>query len=84
MNTRPRNTYTPGEPLPAPLHAIGRPVTIFAGGGQIIRAGVVVRVLADPDGGLLYDLQSVAGGLFTEYRLGDLMNPQPGTFTFAS
>lgn len=81
MNRRPRNTYTPGEPLPEALTAIGRPVTIFAGAG-IIRAGIITRVLTDPDGGLVYDLQSLAGGIFTDYRLGDLMNPQPGTFTY--
>jgi hypothetical protein len=81
VNARPRNTYTPGEPLPTELQAIGRPVTIYAG-GQIIRAGVVVRVLVDPAGGMVYDLQGMAGGIFTDYRLGNLMNPQPGTFTF--
>lgn len=83
MIHRPRNTYTPGEPLPTALAAIGRPVTIFAGAG-IIRAGVVIRVLTDPQGALVYDLQSAAGGIFTDYRLGDLMNPQPGTFTYST
>ena len=83
MIRRPRNTYTPGEPLPTALASIGRPVTIFAGAG-IIRAGVITRVLETPDGGLVYDLQSVAGGIFTNYRLGDNMNPQPGTFTHSA
>lgn len=80
---RPRNTYTPGQPLPTSLQAIGRPVTIFAG-GDIIRAGHVVRVLATPDGFLAYDLQSAAGGIFTNYRLGNLMDPQPSTFVYAT
>lgn len=83
MIRRPRNTYTPGEPLPTALAVIGRPVTIFAGAG-IIRAGVITRVLETPDGGLVYDLQSAAGGIFTNYRLGDNMNPQPGTFTHSA
>ena len=84
MIRRPRNTYTPGEPLPAALAAIGRPVTIFAG-SDIVHAGVVIRVLRDElTNTYVYDLQSAAGGIFTNYRLGDNMNPQPGTFTHSA
>lgn len=83
MIRRPRNTYTQGEPLPTSLAAIGRPVTIFAG-ADLIRAGVVIRVLTDEASNLVYDLQSVSGGIFTNYRLGDNINPQPGTFTYSN
>jgi len=80
---RPRNTYTPGQPVPTSLHAIGRPVTLFCSGGQI-RGGVVARVTASPtDGTLLYDIHTTGGGLFTSQRLGTLMNPQPNTFVYA-
>jgi len=77
----PRNTYTPGEPLPVEFHAIGRPVTMFCAGGAI-RAGQIVRV--DPsDEGLVYAVEMVDGGTFRNVRLGDLSNPQPNTFTYA-
>ena len=80
---RPRNTYTPGQPLPVELHAIGRPVTLFLTANEI-KAGTVVLVVAGPsDGTLLYDIQTVDGGRFIHQRLGTLMNPQPNTFVYA-
>ena len=79
---RPRNAYEPGNPLPTELHAIGRPVTMF-GTGNDVRAGIIVRVATAEDYTLTYDIHTTGGGLFTNQRLGTLMNPQPNTFVFA-
>ena len=81
MTFNPRNDYTPGEPLPDPLHGIGRPVTFFH--ASVIEAGTVSKVSTDPDGTLVYDVRVIGGGTFRGVRLGTLMNPQPNTFVFA-
>ena len=75
------NTYYPGEPLPTPLHGIGRPVTLFV--GETVRAGTIVGVMHSRDGELRYDVHVVDGGTFRNVRLGDLNDPQPNTFTYA-
>jgi hypothetical protein len=80
MTFQPRSTYTPGEPLPIELHAVGRPVTFFHAG--MIEAGQISRVSSGPDG-LLYDVRVISGGTFRDVTLGDLNNPQPNTFTYA-
>jgi hypothetical protein len=78
---RPRNTYTPGEPLAFALHAVGRPVTFYHAG--MIEAGQISKVSFDPADGLLYDVRVISGGTFRGVTLGDLNNPQPNTFTYA-
>jgi hypothetical protein len=79
----PRNTYTPGEPLAFPLHAVGRPVTFYHAG--MVEAGQVSRVSSTPgpDGAPRYDVRVISGGTFRDVKLGDLNNPQPNTFTYA-
>ena len=72
---QPRNTYTPGEPLPAELYAVGRPVTFFHAG--LIEAGTITKANADS-----YDVRVISGGTFRNVRLSTLMNPQPNTFVF--
>lgn len=74
--SQPRNAYTPGEPLPAELYAVGRPVTFFH--HSIIEAGIIAKVDADA-----YDVRVISGGTFRGVHLGTLMNPQPNTFVFA-
>lgn len=81
MTFQPRNTYTPGFPIEAPLHAIGRPVTFFHSGQ--IEAGAVTKVTPHRDGTILYDVRVISGGTYKDARLGDLNNPQPNTFTYA-
>lgn len=83
MRRPPRNTYTPGQPLPVHLHAIGRPVLLFVPGAELIEAGTVARVNTNPDG-YTYDIRGNSGGTFRDMRLGDQMNPQPGTFTYST
>ena len=78
---RPVNMYYPGEPLPAPLHGIGRPVTLFV--GQTVKAGTVTSVMQNRDGELRYDVQVIDGGAHRNVQLGSLNNPQPNTFVFA-
>ena len=81
MTFQPRNTYTPGEPLPDPLHGIGRPVTFFH--ASMVEGGTVSAVSIGQDGELAYDVRVVSGGTFRGVKLGTLMNPQPNTFVFA-
>jgi len=76
----PRNPYTPGQPLPDPLHAIGRPVTFFH--ANYIEAGTVTKTTTT-DGGTLYDIRVISGGTFRNTTIGTLMNPQPNTFVYA-
>ncbi|QKY78991.1 hypothetical protein Jinkies_43 [Arthrobacter phage Jinkies] len=81
MTFRPRNNYTPGQPLPTPLHAVGRPVTFYH--ADLIEAGQISQVEHGPDGDLIYSVRVISGGTFRYVRLGDLNNPQPNTFTYA-
>jgi hypothetical protein len=81
MTFQPRNAYTPGFPVEAPLHAIGRPVTFFH--RSVIEAGVISRVDPRRDGSITYDVRVISGGTFRDVTLGDLNNPQPNTFTYA-
>lgn len=83
MNKSPRNTYTPGLPLPTPLHAVGRPVTLFIPGAELMEAGHVARVNISDDGDLTHDIRVSSGAVYRDTRLGTLMNPQPNTFVFA-
>ena len=85
MTTRPpRNAYIPGTPLPSQLHAVGRPVAVFVPGTELMEAGTVARVNIDDYGDCTYDVRGISGGTSRDVTLGDLMNPQPGTFTFAT
>jgi hypothetical protein len=81
MTFQPRSTYTPGEPLPIELHAVGRPVTFFH--RAMIEAGVISAVSAGLNGEPRYDVRVIGGGTFRDVTLGDLNNPQPNTFTYA-
>ena len=74
----PRNAYTPGEPLPTPLHAVGRPVTLFIPGAELMEAGHVARVNSNG-----YDIRVSSGATYRNVQLGTLMDPQPNTFVFA-
>ena len=85
MNRRPpRNAYLPGKPLPTQLQAVGRPVTIFVPGSELMEAGTVARVNIDNQGECTYDIRGISGATFRDTSLGDLMNPQPGTFVYAT
>ena len=77
----PRNPYTPGQPLPDALHAIGRPVTFFH--ANYIEAGTVTKTTTTTDGTTTYDIRVISGGTFRNTTIGTLMNPQPNTFTYA-
>ena len=77
----PRNPYTPGQPLPDALHAIGRPVTFFH--ANYIEAGTVTKTTINPDGATRYDIRVISGGTFRNVTIGTLMNPQPNTFVYA-
>jgi hypothetical protein len=76
----PRNQYTPGQPLPDPLHAIGRPVTFFH--ANYIEAGTVTKATLN-NGATTYDIRVISGGTFRNCTIGTLMNPQPNTFVYA-
>ena len=78
----PRNPYTPGQPLPDALHAIGRPVTFFH--ANYIEAGTVTKATLSPQtGATTYDIRVISGGTFRNTTIGTLMNPQPNTFVYA-
>ena len=76
----PRNPYTPGQPLPDALHAIGRPVTFFH--ANYIEAGTVTKATTI-DGTTHYDIRVISGGTFRNTTISTLMNPQPNTFVYA-
>jgi len=76
----PRNTYTPGEPLPTELYAVGRPVTFFH--ANYLEAGTVTKTTTS-NGTTRFDVRVISGGTFRDVRLGTLMNPQPNTFVYA-
>ena len=75
-----RNPYTPGQPLPTELYAVGRPVTFFH--ANFIEAGTVTKATLI-DGATLYDIRVISGGTFRNTTISTLMNPQPNTFVFA-
>ena len=76
----PRNTYTPGCPLPTELYAIGRPVTFFH--ANLVEAGTVTKTTTS-NGTTLFDVRVISGGTFRGVTIGTLMNPQPTTFVYA-
>ena len=76
----PRNPYTPGQPLPDALHAIGRPVTFFH--ANYIEAGTVTKATTI-NGATHYDIRVISGGTFRNTTITTLMNPQPNTFVYA-
>jgi len=76
----PRNPYTPGQPLPTELHAVGRPVTFFH--ANYIEAGTVTKTTTI-DGATRYDIRVISGGTFRNTTITTLMNPQPNTFVYA-
>jgi len=80
MTRAPRNAYIPGQPLPTPLHAIGRPVTLFIPGAELMEAGHVSRVNTTEG---TYDIRVSSGAVYRDVQLGTLMNPQPNTFVYA-
>jgi len=83
MTRAPRNAYIPGRPLHPNLHAVGRPVTLFVPGAELMEAGHVSRVNISDDAELSYDIRVSSGAVYREVSLGTLMNPQPNTFVFA-
>jgi len=80
MTRAPRNAYTPGKPLHPSLHAIGRQVTLFIPGAELMEAGHVSRVNTSEG---TYDIRVSSGATYRNVQLGTLMNPQPNTFVFA-
>jgi hypothetical protein len=79
----PRNAYIPGQPLHPNLHTVGRPVTLFIPGAELMEAGHVARVNIIDDVDLRYDIRVSSGATYRDVKLGTLMNPQPNTFVFA-
>ena len=80
MMNNPRNTYTPGQPLPTELYAVGRPVTFFH--ANLVEAGTVTKTTTS-NGTTLFDVRVISGGTFRGVTIGTLMNPQPNTFVYA-
>jgi hypothetical protein len=80
MTRPPRNAYIPGQPLPTELHPVGRPVTLFIPGADLMEAGHVARVNTSEG---TYDIRVSSGATYRNVRLGTLMNPQPNTFVYA-